>query len=323
MEMQPVTAQPPDQLRFIFFNDHGLRAGWRLAIFFGLLFPIGFVVLALRSLAPQFPRMSPYRTILGESALFLAVALTSWIMSRIEKREMGSYGLPLRRNALSDFVVGYIVWGFLALTLLLAAMRALNVFDFGSLALHGNDILKFGMLWGVAFLLVGFFEEYLTRGYLLQTLADGIGFWPAAVDGCIRPLCQHYPATHRQPLAGRRDARRVGLGPELFLRRSRQRNSDHRTSAEFRLPRPRVAQRRQRRPGGQRSGAGSADRDVGSVCGLVPGPKNPGRRTHDRSGIGIRIRHSGFRQLQKIVFRHAFHFGAFIPNALEHHLRYI
>jgi len=181
MEMQPVTAQPPDQLRFIFFNDHGLRAGWRLAIFFGLLFPIGFVVLALRSLAPQFPRMSPYRTILGESALFLAVALTSWIMSRIEKREMGSYGLPLRRNALSDFVVGYIVWGFLALTLLLAAMRALNVFDFGSLALHGNDILKFGMLWGVAFLLVGFFEEYLTRGYLLQTLADGIGFWPAAV----------------------------------------------------------------------------------------------------------------------------------------------
>ncbi len=181
MEMQPVTAQPPDQLRFIFFNDHGLRAGWRLAIFFGLLFPIGFVVLALRSLAPQFPRMSPYRTILGESALFLAVALTSWIMSRIEKRDMGSYGLPLRRNALSDFVVGYIVWGFLALTLLLAAMRALNVFDFGSLALHGNDILKFGMLWGVAFLLVGFFEEYLTRGYLLQTLADGIGFWPAAV----------------------------------------------------------------------------------------------------------------------------------------------
>jgi len=181
MEVQAVTVRPPDQIRFIFFNDHGLRAGWRLAIFFGLLFPIGFVALMLRSLGPQFPGMSPYRTILGETGLFLPVALTSWIMSRIEKQEMGSYGLPLRRGALSDFVAGYIVWGFLALTLLLATMRALNVFDFGSLALHGNNILKFGLLWGVAFLLVGLFEEYLLRGYMLRTLADGIGFWPAAI----------------------------------------------------------------------------------------------------------------------------------------------
>jgi len=31
------------------------------------------------------------------------------------------------------------------------------------------------------FLLVGFFEEFLLRGYSLFTLARGIGFWPAAV----------------------------------------------------------------------------------------------------------------------------------------------
>jgi uncharacterized protein len=35
--------------------------------------------------------------------------------------------------------------------------------------------------WLLAFLLVGFAEEYLLRGYMLYTLADGIGFWPATI----------------------------------------------------------------------------------------------------------------------------------------------
>lgn len=181
MEIHTGAERPPDQIHAIFFNDRGLRAGWRLVVFIGVLLPIGFAAIMLFSLGPKFPQTSPYRAILGESATFLSVALASWIMSRIENREMGSYGLPLRRGALSDFALGYIVWGFLPLTLLLLAMHLLGVFEFGSAALHGMDIFSFGALWTVAFLLVGLFEEYLTRGYVLRTLAEGIGFWPAAV----------------------------------------------------------------------------------------------------------------------------------------------
>jgi membrane protease YdiL (CAAX protease family) len=41
-------------------------------------------------------------------------------------------------------------------------------------------ILRWALLWAFFFLLVGLFEEFAFRGYLQFTLADGIGFWPAA-----------------------------------------------------------------------------------------------------------------------------------------------
>lgn len=49
------------------------------------------------------------------------------------------------------------------------------------LALHRLAPLKYASLWAIAFLLVGFIEEYLYRGYVQFTLAQAIGFWPAAV----------------------------------------------------------------------------------------------------------------------------------------------
>ena len=37
------------------------------------------------------------------------------------------------------------------------------------------------MRWAAVFLAVGFAEEFLFRGYLQFTLAEGMGFWPAAL----------------------------------------------------------------------------------------------------------------------------------------------
>jgi uncharacterized protein len=50
-----------------------------------------------------------------------------------------------------------------------------------SAALSASQAIKFGLLYGIAFLLVGMFEEFSFRGYLQSTLASGIGFWPAAI----------------------------------------------------------------------------------------------------------------------------------------------
>jgi membrane protease YdiL (CAAX protease family) len=41
--------------------------------------------------------------------------------------------------------------------------------------------LKFAVFWGVFFLVVGLFEEFLARGYTQFTLTQGIGFWPSAL----------------------------------------------------------------------------------------------------------------------------------------------
>ena len=102
-------------------------------------------------------------------------------MSRIERRKVGVYGLPLQRSVISGFIRGYFLWGFLPLALLLSILRGLHVFYFGNLSPLNSQILGWGALWFVFFLLVGLFEEFSLHGYLLYTLADGIGFWPAAI----------------------------------------------------------------------------------------------------------------------------------------------
>jgi hypothetical protein len=122
---------------------------------------------------------------IGELVLFLVLLFLAWIMSKIERRNVGVYGLPLQKSAISGFIRGYFLWGFLPLALLLFILRGFRAFYFGNLSSLNAQILGWGVLWFFFFLLVGFFEEYSLRGYLLYTLADGIGFWPAAIIQAI------------------------------------------------------------------------------------------------------------------------------------------
>jgi uncharacterized protein len=181
----------PKTIHDVFYNSRGLRPGWRLAIFLLMVFGTAALVQFLvhlggpTSAAPisraSSPYMIPIGTGIAELVLFLVILLFSWIMSRIEHRSVGEYGLPVRKGVFTKFITGYVLWGFLPLVVLLSIMRLLGVFYFGNLSLHGKDIVIWGVLWGFMFLMVGFFEEYSFRGYALHTLIEGIGFWPAAL----------------------------------------------------------------------------------------------------------------------------------------------
>jgi uncharacterized protein len=181
----------PNTLHDVFYNSRGLRAGWRLAIFFLMVFGTASLAqLIIRRAGPTSAgagtqATSSYLIPLGyglsELIPFLVLLLFSWIMSRIEHCSVGEYGLPLKKSAFPKFLNGYVLWGFLPLVVLLSVMRMLGVFYFGNLGLQGKEIVIWGALWGFMFLMVGFFEEYAFRGYALHTLAEGIGFWPAAV----------------------------------------------------------------------------------------------------------------------------------------------
>jgi hypothetical protein len=98
----------------------------------------------------------------------------------VERRPWDIYGLPRREAFGKLFWVGAL-WGFASITLLLGAMYGMRLFDVGHLAIHGVRILKFAAFWMGFFLLVGFFEEFLLRGYSQFTLTRAIGFWPSAV----------------------------------------------------------------------------------------------------------------------------------------------
>ena len=186
MEPELTSSAASNKLLFIFYNDRGLRAGWRLLIYCGMIFVLveGATLIASSGQPKKLPSSDFIQTILqaiAELILFLVFLFLAWIMSKIEHRSVGVYGLPLQRSAIPRFVRGYFFWGFLPLALLLTVLRALHVFYFGNLSALSSQMIGWGVLWFFFFLLVGLFEEYSLRGYLLYTLADGIGFWPAAI----------------------------------------------------------------------------------------------------------------------------------------------
>src|SRR6185369_8702871 len=127
METETYGSSSTRILRQIFYNDRGLRAGWRLLIYFGMIFALalgaGVIAKHVNSgHAKGAPAYDFARTILqaiSELILFLVLLFLAWIMSKIERRNVGAYGLPLQSSAISRFVRGYFLWGFLPLALLL------------------------------------------------------------------------------------------------------------------------------------------------------------------------------------------------------------
>ncbi|MGA9980763.1 MAG: CPBP family intramembrane glutamic endopeptidase [Candidatus Sulfotelmatobacter sp.] len=176
--------QPSYAHTLFFFRDgggdddrDGLRAGWGFA-FYAVTFYL------LQRVAGELVGSWNLGTLRAATALefafFVAAVIPALVLARVEHRRWGAYGLPLRQAFGKFFWVGS-VWGFAGITLLLAALHGLHVFNFGHIVLHGARLAKFGVFWAGTFLLVGFYEEFLFRGYSLFTLARGIGFWPAAL----------------------------------------------------------------------------------------------------------------------------------------------
>lgn len=161
----------------IFLGPDGLRAGWRLLIFLVLAVIVGFGLVVGAS--PLVRKFNPPGVLVFEGVIFLSALVAALVMGRIEKRSLADYGLP-RRGAFGGQFWRGIVWGFLALTILLLLIRLDHGFDFGSLALSGSKAAYYAVYWGFTFLVVGFAEEFVFRGYALATLSSGMGFWAAA-----------------------------------------------------------------------------------------------------------------------------------------------
>lgn len=171
--------------RRVFLGTQGIRAGWRLAIFLAIVAAsIGLVTIGIRR-APSAARvfgqgfLSPSLEYLMEIPIAICVLLSSLIMARIEKRSLADYGLGLRRGIGKHFLGG-LLWGVCVFSGVMVLIAAFHGFSLGSLALHGPVLFEYAILWATGFLLVGFVEEFLYRGYVQVTLAEAIGFWPAA-----------------------------------------------------------------------------------------------------------------------------------------------
>ena len=180
----PLTASlpTPPPRNIVFFNDGGLRAGWRLLIYLLLVMLFGLVInqVGRRIHPPTHQLPTPPGMILSEAISFALVFGVALIMAKIEKRSPGLYGLPLSGAFGKNFWLGMLL-GLVEVSLLIGLISAFGGYSFGSLALSGAGIVRWGLIHLVLFTVVGFFEEFAFRGYIQFTLGDGIGFWPAAI----------------------------------------------------------------------------------------------------------------------------------------------
>jgi len=169
-------------MRKIFFNARGLRAGWRLLIFVGLFFALGYLANLLVEHVLHLKQRSfldPVGLISDELQSLIQALIATGIMARIEKHHLGDYGIPIRHAFGRDFWLGG-VWGLASTSLLVGLIAMFRGYRITGLAIHGSELWYFTGLWVLANVLIGFSEEIQFRAYLLTTLADGIGFWLAA-----------------------------------------------------------------------------------------------------------------------------------------------
>jgi uncharacterized protein len=167
----------------IFWNEHEFRAGWRLSIFLLLLvvFMLSGTFLISVLHLPELSKsgFTAVSMMIQEATGIVATFLAAGIMSMLEDRRFGTYGLPRAEAFRGKFLQG-VVWGIAMISAIIFLIRAFGGFSFGDLALRGSKLWGYAGLWGFVFILVGIFEEFLFRGYAQFTLGTGIGFWPAA-----------------------------------------------------------------------------------------------------------------------------------------------
>lgn len=198
---EPVPPPPPSTLRKLFVGKDGIRAGWSLLIFIALFAAIAFCAnrIGHKVHPAKGPKpgeeFSPASFYIDESVVFFITFVVTWIMSKIERRPNSVYGFGGKRK-LPNFLAG-LGWGVACLSILVLALCKTGRLVIDGRLIFGRDILRYGAIWLLGFLLVGLLEEYLTRGYLQYTLSRGLaglyrwafkarhseafGFWSAAI----------------------------------------------------------------------------------------------------------------------------------------------
>jgi membrane protease YdiL (CAAX protease family) len=190
----PPTIQPsPAAKENIFFGRYGLRAGWSMSIFILIVVILsvlsGFFAIAAtghmkemmvaRAQAQAHPEahtpkvtvpFQPALVIVQDGLSFLGMLGICWFFSRAERRRLGVYGIGASRR--SDFFPGAF-WGLIALSALILLLHSLHLLYFDARLLFGPALFVYAAKWLFAFLVLGFSEEYMLRGYLQFTLTRG------------------------------------------------------------------------------------------------------------------------------------------------------
>src|SRR5580692_8922214 len=125
----PQTPLAESTTRRIFVGPNGLRAGWRLLIFMAMVVAMSNVARVI--IKRFFPdaldptQLTPMRIIAPDLLVCFILAVAAWIMSKMEGRRPGQYGLPRSEALRKHFWLGLLI-GLLATSTTVLAIFALD-----------------------------------------------------------------------------------------------------------------------------------------------------------------------------------------------------
>src|SRR5215472_14251357 len=128
----PVARHP---LHVVFFNDRGLRSGWRIAVYLLQILILGLIFNFLLGSVFHLPRNATppmWQLMLQEGLSFLIVFLPALVMARLESRPAGDFGLPARS------MFGVYFWhgaalGIVEVSVLIGCIAVFHGYSFGTL----------------------------------------------------------------------------------------------------------------------------------------------------------------------------------------------
>jgi hypothetical protein len=184
--MQTPTTNQPNPLVRLVWNAHErrVRALVRLTTTIVLLV-IGVIVfglltaLAFMPFDPALPLQGSAETLLlvGVIATLLATLAAVWLAGRLlDRRPFAEFGFQLDRNWWLDLAFG-LALGALLMTAIFLVQRALGWVEVTAMWRTSSPDRPFALAFLaplIAFVCVGFYEELLSRGYLLRNLAEGM-----------------------------------------------------------------------------------------------------------------------------------------------------
>ncbi len=178
--MDQITGQPhrsPLAIIFLSPDEPRLRTGWRLLLHTLLLVAITAILIFAYILALGLPNLttSTEPHLLTGIQLFV-ITLSTWIARRfIDRRSFRSLGFHIDKHTLTDLAFGFCLPALM--------MGLIFAFEWGMGWLHIEGWMWnaappasvfTGLLGGLAtFIIVGYYEELLFRGYHLQNMIEG------------------------------------------------------------------------------------------------------------------------------------------------------
>lgn len=188
---------------FVNSTEQRLRTGWRILIFMFIFWVFASLIFLIKPLLGDITKrefLQNYSLIIV-SVLALGASIAVPLARKIlDKRSFVSLGLKVNKKSFQDILFGFFLSGLMA-AVFFTLMIVLGFVEFNGFNFNNSkavtepsfnfvqfmSVISIGsmLLLLLEHILVGYWEELVFRGYLLQNLSDGLGLITAIVISCI------------------------------------------------------------------------------------------------------------------------------------------